>query len=126
MADLLDFPSILSYATYTQEIIFASGSLSRLSEAIERFGWQRLMLCTSHSARAIGHVASVEALLEHRLVTVFDRVQPHVQDVQVDQSVALAAECGVDAIIGLGGGSSLGMAKAVASKLGELSTAYPG
>src|SRR5512139_2796019 len=123
MAGLQDFPPKFDYAFNAQEIHFAAGSLTRISEAVERSGWQRLMLCTSRSARDAGRMASVEAMLDHRLVTVFDRVQPHVQDVQVDQSLALAAECGVDAIIGLGGGSSLGMAKAVASKLGELSTA---
>src|SRR5262249_48400755 len=44
---------------------------------------------------------------------VFDRVQPHVQDVQVHEALELAQVKNVDAVIGLGGGSPIGMAKAV-------------
>ena len=126
MTALLDFPPIFNYAFYPQEIIFASGSLARLSEAVERFGWRRLMLCTNRSVRAAGHLAAIEALLEGRIVAAFDQVRPHVQDVQVDEAVALAMGKNVDAIIGMGGGSPLGMAKAVASRLGGVSADHLG
>ena len=119
MYDLSGFPSQFNYNSYAQEVIFAPGALARLSEAIERFGWQPLMLCTNHSMRVGGHAASIEAMLGDRLVAVFDQVHPHVQIDQVDQAVALAAQNDVDAIIGLGGGSPIGMAKAVAARLDE-------
>jgi maleylacetate reductase len=125
MTALLDFPPIFNYAFYAQEIIFAPGSLARLSESVERSGWRRLMLLTSRSMRAAGHAAAVEGLLEGRLVAVFDEIQPHVQDVQLDVVMALAAEKEVDALIGMGGGSSLGMVKAAASRLGADSSDHP-
>jgi alcohol dehydrogenase class IV len=125
MSGLLTFPAEFYYTCYAQEVIFASGSLARLGEAVERSGWRRLMLCTNRSMRAAGHVTSIEAILERRLAAVFEQVQPHVQDVQVDEAVALAAQSEVDAIIGLGGGSPIGMAKAVASRLAEISTDHP-
>jgi alcohol dehydrogenase class IV len=126
MHTLIDVPPKFNYLSYAQEIIFASGSLARLGEAVERFGRQRLMLCTNRSMRAGGHAASVEALLGGRLVAAFDQVQPHVHGVQVDEALALAVAREVDAIIGLGGGSSIGMAKAVASRLEEISSSHPG
>jgi alcohol dehydrogenase class IV len=113
------------YVSHAQEVIFGSGSLARLSQAVDGFGWRRLMLCTSRSVRAGGHVASVEAALGDRLVATFDRVQPHVQDVQVAEALALAGQAEVDALIGLGGGSAIGMAKAVASALEEQRTGRP-
>ncbi|HEX7432155.1 MAG TPA: iron-containing alcohol dehydrogenase, partial [Anaerolineaceae bacterium] len=61
-----------------------------------------MMLCTSRSMRAGGHAASVEAALGDGLCLVFERVQPHVQDSQVDEALALALELRVDAIVGLG------------------------
>ena len=113
------------YVSYAQEVIFASGSLARLGEAVKRFGWRKLMLCTNRSARATGQIDSVESTLGDRLVVVFDHVQPHVQDVQVEQALALAAENTVETVIGMGGGSAIGMAKAVASALEAKQTGHP-
>jgi alcohol dehydrogenase class IV len=113
------------YVSHAQEVIFGPGSLARLSQAVDGFGWRRLMLCTSRSGRAAGHVASVEAALGNRLLAIYDRVQPHVQDVQVAEALALAGQTEVDALIGLGGGSPIGMAKAVAAALEEHRTGRP-
>jgi maleylacetate reductase len=64
--------------------------------------------------QAHGHVDALKSVLGRRLVGVFHQVQPHVQDVQVDEVLALATGNHADAIIGMGGGSPIGMAKAVA------------
>jgi alcohol dehydrogenase class IV len=113
------------YVSYAQEVIFSAGSLARLSEAVDRFHWQRLMLCASGSSRRSGHVSSIEAALGERLVAIHDRIQPHVSDVQVAEAAALAAEHQVDAVIGLGGGSPIGMAKAVSQALEEARAGRP-
>jgi maleylacetate reductase len=105
------------YISYAQEIIFGAGSLDRLNEIITRFGWRRLMLCTSQSLRDNGRVDSLQANLDNRLVAIFDTVQPHVQDWQLDEVQALAQKYDIDALIGMGGGSPIGMAKAVAFTL---------
>jgi len=102
-----------NYVSYAQEVFFSPGALARLREAVERLGWQRLMLCASHSMRAGGWVSKIESGLGGKLVAIFDHVQPHVQDVQVREVLALAQERKADAIVGMGGGSPIGMAKAV-------------
>ena len=107
------------YISHAQEVIFAPGSLSQLGEAVERFGWQRLLLCTNHSMQVYGNVDLLRSALGDRLVAKFDRIQPHVQDTQVDQALGLAKQHKVDAVIGLGGGSPIGMAKAVVYTLGS-------
>ena len=106
-----------NYLSYAQEVIFAPGVLARLREAVERLGWQRLMLCASHSVQAGGQVGKVESILDEKLVAIFENVQPHVQDVQVREALALAREKNIDAVIGMGGGSPIGMAKAVGFQL---------
>ncbi len=113
------------YVSYAQEVIFGPGSLARLGEAVERFNCRRLILCTNHSVRSSSHAASLEAALGNRLVAVFDHVQPHVQDVQVNEILTLALEKNVDAVIGMGGGSPIGMAKAIASALEEKHGGHP-
>ena len=105
------------YNSYAQEVIFGAGSLEQLGEAIGRLGRERLILCTNHSMQVGGHIDSVQAVLDERLVVVFDQVHPHVHDVQVNELVAIAIEKKADAFIGMGGGSPIGMAKAVSGML---------
>ena len=101
------------YVSFAQEVIFSAGALSQVGEATDRFGWKRLMLCASHSMKANGSIDRMQITLGDKLVAVFDCVQPHVQDTQVDDVLALATQHEIEAVIGLGGGSPIGMAKAV-------------
>lgn len=97
--------------------MFSAGALARLHEVVDKRGWQRFMLCTSRSMRSGGQAGQLETSLGGKLVAVFDQVQPHVQDVQVDAALALARQQTIDAVIGLGGGSPIGMAKVVGFEL---------
>lgn len=117
--------TLFNYTLHAQEIIFAAGSLARLREAVDRFGWQRLMLCTSPSLRANGHVATVEAALGARLAATYERTQSHVLDFQLAEAVEIAGAATIDAVIGLGGGSPIGLAKAVSAALEEQRTGHP-
>src|SRR5688572_25709641 len=107
------------YATYAQEVIFGVGALQQLGEVTARFGWQRLMLCTSPSLRSGGYVAELEATLSERLVATYEQVQSHVLDFQLAEALELVRQQAVDAVIGLGGGSPIGMAKALSLALEE-------
>src|SRR5947209_4291577 len=107
------------YTSYAQEIIFGPGSIAYLGEAIERFHWQRLMLCASGSLRRDGTIAAIEGILGSRLAATYEQVQPHVPDFQVAEALAIASKHEVDALIGLGGGSCIGMAKALSKGMGD-------
>ncbi len=113
------------YTAYAQEILFGSGILSELGAVVKRYGWKRLMLCTSRSMRVGGQAAKVIAAMGDRLHLVYDQVQPHVQDYQVEEALDLAQERRVEAVVGLGGGSPIGMAKAVAYSLAEQQMGHP-
>ena len=110
------------FTSYAQEIIFGAGSVAQLEEAVERFHMQRLMLCTSGSLRREGQIGLVEHALGNRLVAVYEGVQPHVPDFQVDEALELANKNEIDALLGLGGGSPIGLAKAVSMALEEKRT----
>jgi maleylacetate reductase len=113
------------YTSYAQEIIFGAGSVTRLGDAVERFHWHRLMLCSTGSLRRGGQIEMVEEVLGSRLVAVYERVQPHVPDFQVAEALELASENEIDALIGMGGGSPIGMAKAISVALEEKRTGLP-
>ena len=114
-----------SYIAYAQQIIFGPGALARLGEAVDHFHWQRLMLCTSPSLRPGGHVTPIEAALGQRLVATYERTQSHVLDFQLAEALEMAVEAEIDAVIGLGGGSPIGLAKAVSMVLEERRTGQP-
>jgi alcohol dehydrogenase class IV len=113
------------YTSYAQEIIFGAGSLAQLEDAVDRFQMQRLMLCTTGSLRRGGWIKLIEQALGSRLVAIYEHVQPHVPDFQVTEALELASESGVDALIGMGGGSPIGMAKALSVALEERRTGQP-
>src|SRR5262245_6741531 len=100
-----------------QKIIFGTGAVQQLAEFLSPFGWQRLLLVTTGSARRSGRAGQVEAVLGETLAASYDRVQPHVPAAQVEEALALAQAHGADAVVGLGGGSAIGLAKAVSYRL---------
>ena len=69
------------YNSYAQEVIFGAGSLEQLGQAIGRLGRERLILCTNHSMKVGGHIDSVQAVLDERLVVVLAQVHPDVRGV---------------------------------------------
>jgi alcohol dehydrogenase class IV len=105
------------YTGYAQEVIFGVGSLDRLGEIVERAGWSRLLLVSTGSLRRGGQITALENALGPRLVASYEHVQPHVPDFQVAEVLDLVRSSTADAVIGLGGGSSIGMAKAVSFAL---------
>lgn len=105
------------YTSYAQEVIFGPGTADDLGETFDRYGWQRALLCSTRSQRRNGHCARIEAALGERLVAVYDRALPHVPEARVVEALALADTYEIDAVIGLGGGSAVGIAKAVGFEL---------
>jgi maleylacetate reductase len=113
------------YVSYAQEVIFAPGAVAQVGKAAERLGWRNMMLCANPSMQRNGTLSVFQSSLGDRLAAIFDRVQPHVQDVQFHEALAIAREQNVDAVIGLGGGSPIGLAKAVGFELQRPIVAIP-
>ncbi len=101
-------------------MVFGAGALEHLPRYVESLGWQRVLLCTTGSGRRSGRAAQVEVLLGVRCVAAYDRVQPHVPEAQVEEAFRIAHAGQVDAVLGLGGGSAIGLAKALVYMLNRL------
>lgn len=111
-----------NYTTAAQQVVFKQGALNQLSELVDRFGRERLLLCTISRFHRSGLVERLEKILDWRLTAVYAQVQPHVPQEQMEEATALALQHKVDAIIGLGGGSPIGLAKAVSLEVETLRT----
>jgi maleylacetate reductase len=117
--------SLFTYTFYAEEVLFGVGALARLGEVANRYGFGRLLLCTTPHSRGRGHLDRALAALGDLEVVVYEGVLPHVPEAQVSEAVGLASRHSVDAVIGLGGGSSIGLAKAAGLALEELRTGRP-
>jgi maleylacetate reductase len=114
-----------SYVTAAQKVVFEAGALRMLPDVVAEFGWQRLLLCTVDSLVDAGTVDRIDELLGDRLAATYTGVRPHVPLEQVEEAVAAAHTHAVDAIIGMGGGSPIGLAKAVSLELEAQRTGQP-
>lgn len=108
-ADLFEF-------ALPTRIVFGTGALERLAK-LPMPGKKTLLVTTSGSSLfRSGLLDRVKALFAARGVEIvlFDRVFPNPTDTLVMEASALARREGVDFVTGLGGGSALDVAKAIA------------
>jgi alcohol dehydrogenase class IV len=100
--------------TYLTKIQFDFGAVSLLGDELAALGVQRPLLVTDPGIVACGLLERVQDVLPAGLaVTVFDATPENPREAAVLDGIAAyrAADC--DGIVGLGGGSSLDLAKAV-------------
>ena len=96
-------------------IIFGGGALGKLRQVADSFGPGRILLVTGKTAMRKSGVTGkiIQELGPERIVT-FDQVEPNPSAATVDRGVEICRKekCGL--LIGLGGGSPLDAAKAMA------------
>lgn len=105
--------------TYTMHVptklVFGIGSINELGKEAKQLG-KKAMVVTYPDIRRIGLLGKVIADLEANGldVQVFEKVQPNPRDATVDEGASLARREKADLLIGLGGGSAMDSAKAIA------------
>lgn len=102
---------------YAQKVLFGPNVIKDILNIVNEFNWKRLMICTTPNARKRGQLTVIEKKLKEKVVATYEKVESHVQSYQVDEAVKLAETNEVDAIIGFGGGSPVGIAKAISMAL---------
>ncbi|WP_112310702.1 iron-containing alcohol dehydrogenase [Pseudogemmobacter bohemicus] len=109
----------MSTINYLTRIEFAEGAIARLPEFLAGLGVKRPLIATDAGLVATGLVAKVAGQLENAVV--FAETPANPTEEAVIKAHALYVAEGCDGIVGLGGGSSLDLAKAV-----RLLTGHPG
>jgi len=100
-------------------LLFERGGIEKLPDIISELGLSgRCMLVTGKRfARSSGYLDKLRGLLESAgvgRVVIFDKVEPNPSASIVDEGGRIAAEHGIDFLIGFGGGSALDTAKGIA------------
>ncbi|MGH2542581.1 MAG: iron-containing alcohol dehydrogenase, partial [Ardenticatenaceae bacterium] len=93
-------------------IIFGAGSLDQLPEEVARLGAQRLLVLSTSGQRALAE--QVAGRLGERVAGVYAGAVMHVPLKVAEAARAEARRVRADACVAVGGGSTIGLAKAIA------------
>lgn len=101
--------------TYDQlpaRIVFGAGRLAEVGAEVERLGAQRVMLISDWATADAA--AAITVQLGPRLALAWNEVAQHVPVDLADRARAAATDAAIDGVVCVGGGSSTGLAKALA------------
>jgi len=98
----------------TQRIVFGNGAIHQLDSILEKLKAKNILVITDPGIKKAGVLHKVLGVLKDYQVVVYDEVipEPPVESAMACYEFA-KAQLNIDAVIGLGGGSSIDMAKVV-------------
>lgn len=107
------------------EVFFGCGKVNEVAEVAKRYG-KKVLLVTGSGASTKNAAEKVKNLLREADLEVahFDGVKPNPTTEIVSAGAAMAKERGVQLVIGLGGGSAMDTAKAIAVEAVHEQTAW--
>ena len=112
-----------THTALPMRVVFGPGSLARLPEEVAALGLTRVLVLCSPEQAATGQL--VAAALGDRAAGVLAEARMHVPVEVAHRAQALAAELGADGCVAVGGGSAVGLGKAIALEHGLPVLAVP-
>jgi alcohol dehydrogenase len=100
----------------SKKIVFGDGALRQLSDEIKALSGQNALVVLDQALGALGMAQQVVQLLDEGGIAsvLYDKITSEPEPVLADDGAALAKNEQCDVVVGVGGGSSLDVAKAVA------------
>jgi len=112
-----------TYEALPGRVIFGTGTLSQLSEEVDRLEAKRVILIATGSAKS--HLRELTRQLGARQAGLIPQVVQHVPSKIVQATLGIVQEVGADCFVTLGGGSAIGLGKALAVETGLPLIAIP-
>lgn len=104
-------------------VVFGAGSVQQLAREIERLGAKRALILSTHGQK--DSAVRIAELLGSRSVGIFDKAAMHVPMELAHEVRAEARSLGADCAVAIGGGSTIGLGKAIALDAGLPIVAIP-
>ncbi|MEO5923108.1 MAG: maleylacetate reductase [Bryobacteraceae bacterium] len=112
-----------TYDALPSRVVFGSGAVKKIAEEVDRLGARKVLVLATAQQWSVA--AEVSALLGGRVVGLFDRAVMHVPVEIANAGRAEATALGADCVVAVGGGSTTGLAKAIALTSGVPIVAVP-
>ena len=108
--------STLFTFTGAKKIVFGRGSFAGLAEQLRELGGSRPLIVVDRSLAVAGMAEKISSLLDKEGVrfSLFDRVEGEPPLEVADEGADVAAKTKADCVVGIGGGSAMDTAKAIA------------
>lgn len=119
----MNSPLKFSYKALPWNIVFGAGALRQLPNELEKLGYSRALVLST--PQQTGQGQKIVDLLGVRAAGLFDQAVMHVPGVTVDQVIKKARELNADCSVSIGGGSTTGLGKALALRMGLPNIAIP-
>ncbi|WP_316157736.1 maleylacetate reductase [Cupriavidus sp. BIC8F] len=103
------------YAARAQRIVFGAGTIRQVGTEIDALGASSVLVLSTPEQRQLAE--QVTDLLGARAIGIFDRAVMHVPVETARAACAMAFELGADSVVAIGGGSTTGLAKAIALEM---------
>jgi alcohol dehydrogenase class IV len=112
-----------TYDALAGRVVFGAGSRHTIADEIDALGATRILVIASNHEATIAD--GISAVLGERVVGRFNDVVQHVPVAKAAAAVAAAKDLGADGLVAIGGGSAIGLAKAVRLELDVAFLAVP-
>jgi len=112
-----------TYAALPARVVFGAGAVAQLAAEVEKLGGKRALVLSTP-----GRAASVKAIvasLGARCAGFYDKAVMHVPFEVAEDARRVARELGADCCVAVGGGSTIGLGKAIAAASGLPVLAVP-
>ena len=104
------------YNASPARVIFGSGTLSKLSSEVSRLKLSApLLLSTPQQVHQASHLKD---LLHGKIAGIFTEATMHTPSAVTDKALAYAKSTNADSVISIGGGSTIGLGKAISIRTG--------
>lgn len=111
------------YRALPARVVFGSGTLATIADETARLGASRALVLTT--PQQAGEGERVVALLGQRAAGIHARATMHTPVEVTDDAVAALERSGADCVVAVGGGSTIGLSKALALRTGVDQIAVP-
>lgn len=117
-----------AYEALPYRVVFGEGTLARAADEADRLGIKRALVLTTPQQHADG--SKLGRVLGHRLAAEFPEAVMHTPIAVTERAMGVIEATDIDGLIALGGGSAIGLAKALSLRSGlpqlVLPTTYAG
>ena len=112
----IDAGQTFNFFPIPTDIYFGCGVRHTLPERMKSIGAKHAFVVTDPGIKATGMLGEIAGLIQSEgfAVTICDRVKADSSSILIDSTVEELKDAGADVIVGIGGGSSLDTAKAIA------------
>jgi alcohol dehydrogenase class IV len=112
-----------TYVSFASRVVFGAGSIARLPQEVEKLGAKRALVLSTPGRAA--DVKRITASLGERCVGLYDKAVRHVPIEVAEDARRAAQAASADCCVVVGGGSTIGLGKAIALTTGMPVLAVP-